>query len=324
MLLSREVLRFARASFVGGLVLLITWQACSPAAACHQDRFEHAFRAMGVQFRIVLYASSSAQANQAFAAAEKRAIELDQIFSDYKSDSESRRLVEQPLNTPIDVSSDLYFVIGESQRYSRETEGAFDITVGNLSRIWRLARSRNRLPAEPDVTDALSTVGYENLRLKHPNQIILNTAGMRLDFGAIAKGYAADECLKLIRSQGLNAAFVDASGNVALGDPPPNEKGWVVGVSGPKAEGPDPSTLELSNCGVATSSDQHQFLEADGKRYSHIIDPRSGWALTNRLSVTVVAPSAMAADVWGTAFAVQGVEWSQKVSAAKGIQCIFR
>jgi thiamine biosynthesis lipoprotein len=130
--------------------------------------------------------------------------------------------------------------------------------------------------------------------------------------------------LKLIQAQGLKSAFVDASGNIALGDPPPNEKGWVVGVSASEALDHDAPTLVLRNCGVATSSDQHQFMEVGGKRYSHIIDPRTGWALTNKLTVTVVAPSAMAADVWGTAFAVQGVQWSEKVSAEKGLECIFR
>jgi thiamine biosynthesis lipoprotein len=141
---------------------------------------------------------------------------------------------------------------------------------------------------------------------------------MRLDFGGIAKGYAADECLRIFRALGMASALVDASGDIALGAPPPGTRGWVVAV----AELNDPDkvgrSLLLSECGVATSSDARQALVLNGVRYSHIIDPRTGWALTTHCSVTVVAKTAALADGWASALSVLGGERGTRLADQRG------
>lgn len=279
-----------------------------PASAQPSKRFEHSFRSMGVQFQLVAYASSLAEVRQAFGQAQTRAEELDQIFSDYKTDSESRRLVERPPGVPSEVSPDLYWLISESQRKSVESQGAFDITIGPVVRLWRLARKRHRLPDAEELQEAMRCVGSEKILLGEPHRVTLAVKGSRLDFGGIAKGYAADECLKILIEAGLPASMVDASGNLALGDPPPGQTGWKVAIASFGEPNRTEQSLELSRCGVSTSSDAQQATEIDGRRYSHIIDPRTGQALTESHSITVIARNAMDADAWSTALSVLGPE----------------
>lgn len=282
------------------------------------ERFEFEFPAMGVSFRFVAYAPSRKIADEAFEAAAKRVEELDGIFSDYKSDSEAKRLVAQAFGRPTVVSDDLWRVLGSSQQVWRESDGAFDVTVGPLTRLWRLARKRHRLPESTQVQAAREAVGFSRLELIEPDKVVIHSPNMQLDFGGIAKGYAADECLAIFRDKGLDAAFVDASGDIALGAPPPGETGWRIGITDIDAAKLADRSICLSRCGVATSSDGLQFLDLDGTRYSHIIDPRTGQALTLHSSVTVVAASATSADAWASALSVLGAQRGIEIADRRG------
>jgi thiamine biosynthesis lipoprotein len=245
---------------------------------------------MGTLVTITLYADSDDQAQRGFIAAFRRIHALDGILSDYKPESELSRVCET--NGP--VSPELITVLAHAQRLAAETDGAFDITVGPLTRLWRQARAQKRFPTNEAIAEALHRSGYRKLQLGRDVRCLV--PGMRLDAGGIAKGYAADEALAVLRRMGISSALVAVSGDIAIGDPPPGQSGWRVRL------GDEMRTL--SNVGVSTSGDEFQFVEIDGVRYSHIIDPRTGMPLQNSRNVSVIAPSAMEADALATAKSV--------------------
>jgi thiamine biosynthesis lipoprotein len=182
------------------------------------------------------------------------------------------------------------------------------VTLGPVTLLWREARQQHRLPAPDSLRTALQSSGYRKLHLKGATRtVMLDQEGMRLDLGGIAKGYAADQALAILAELGIRRALVAASGDLAIGDPPPGRKGWTVGIDSPD---PRPAAfarvLDLCNAAVSTSGDSSQNLEDAGVRYSHIIDPSNGIGLTRPIAVTVVARQGIDADSWSTALSVLG------------------
>lgn len=265
---------------------------------------------MAVPVKIVLYAPDEAAATTAARTAFGRIHDLNRVLSDYDPESELRKLeIAAAEGEPVSVGEDLFRVLARSQELARRSEGAFDVTVGPVVRVWRRARQRGGLPLDRRLAPARELVGYKLLRLDPEEKTVtFAKPGMRLDFGGIAKGYAVDEALAVLREHGISRALVDAGGDMALGDPPPGEPGWRVGVAPLDADGPPSRILVLENTAVATSGDLWQFVEIRGRRYSHIVDPRTGQALTQRSSVTVVAPEGMTADGLASALSVLGPE----------------
>jgi thiamine biosynthesis lipoprotein len=266
---------------------------------------------MGVPFNLTFYAADEAAANNVSQRALSRIRQLDRLLSDYDPDSELMQLCAQPPGTPVAVSSELATVMEQSLEFSRRTGGAFDVSVGPLVKLWRAARRKKALPATEQLALALASVDYRAIELdREQRTITLRKPGMQLDLGALAKGYAADEALRIFCEHGITRVLVDAGGDLVVGDPPPGQDYWRVAVealrdrSDPEAA----SLLQLRNCAVATSGDAYQFVEIDGIRYSHIVDVRTGLGLTTRSSVTVVAPTGMLADGWATAICVLGPE----------------
>ena len=270
----------------------------SPAAGPDLTRFAFTEPHMGTTFRITLYASDRATADRAARAAFERIAALDAMMSDYKPDSELMRLCHKAGGEPVRVSEELFFVLSKAQEVSRLSGGAFDVTIGPVVRLWRRARRTQRLPDPEGLAEARALAGYEKVRLDPKARTVqLLKPGMQLDLGGIAKGYAADEALAVLKKNGVRRALVAAGGDIAASGPPPDAEGWTVGIA--PLENPDgkPSRyLVLKNAAVSTSGDAEQHVEIDGKRYSHIVDPRTGSGLIGRQSVTVVAPKGILAD----------------------------
>ena len=280
-------------------------------------RFEFESKHMGTTFRISLYAADKATAKKAADAAFARVAELDGIMSDYKKDSELIRLCKSfaaKSGDPVRVSDELFFVLVRADQLSRQSDGAFDVTVGPVVQLWRLARRTQELPDAKELAAARALVGYKNVRLDVVNQTVrLLTPGMQLDLGGIAKGYAADEALNVLRDKfGIKRALVAASGDIACGDPPPGADGWTVEIA-PIAKSQKPRTLTLANAAVSTSGDLEQFVEIKGVRYSHVLDPKTGLGLTGRRSVTVIAPNSITADSMTKAVSVLPPEQALKL-----------
>jgi thiamine biosynthesis lipoprotein len=247
-------------------------------------------------------------------------------MSDYKKDSELMRLCKTfatKVGPPVPVSEDLFFVLQKAEELSKRSDGAFDVTVGPVVQLWRLARRTQELPDPKEFAAAREKVGYKKVKLDPAKKTVqLLTPGMQLDLGGIAKGYAADEVLKLLRTKfGIKQALVAASGDIACGDPPPGKEGWTVEIA-PIAKSQNPRTLTLANAAVSTSGDLEQFVVIKGVRYSHVLDPKTGLGLTGRRSVTVIARNGTTADSMTKAVSILPPEKALKlVEETPGAAC---
>jgi thiamine biosynthesis lipoprotein len=297
-----------RAALLLGLILLVCAGCASTRPGEVLHRHEYHSDHMGTLFTIVLYAGDSNQAQEAARAAFARITTLDEILSDYRADSELNLLREKPVGVPTRVSTDLFTVLERSRRMSRLSGGAFDATVGPYVRLWRFSRKRQVLPGTEELSLARQAVGWEKLALDPIERTVTMTVpGMRLDAGGIAKGFAADEALAVLRTRGIPRALVAASGDLAIGDPPPGKRGWRVAATEIDS-GTNFATrvFILKNAGVSTSGDTEQFVEIDGVRYSHILDPGTGLGLTRRIQTTVIASCATESDALATTVCILG------------------
>jgi len=279
--------------------------------------FEFESKHMGTIFRIVSYADNAENAKKAADAAFARVAELDGIMSDYKQTSELMQLCKKfatEVGEPVKVSDDLFYVLQKAEEMSKKSDGTFDITVGPVVQLWRLARRTQELPDPKEFAAARTKVGYQKVKLDVARKTVqLTTPGMQLDLGGIAKGYAADEALKLLKEKfGISQALVGAYGDIACGDPPPGKEAWSVEIA-PIAKSQKVRTLSLANAAVSTSGDLEQFVVINGVRYSHIVDPKTGLGLTGQRSVTVVAPKGITADSMTKAVSILPTEQALKL-----------
>lgn len=301
-----------------GVVIATMIGTAQSASAQSLQRFSFTEPHLGTIVQLTLYAPDETVANEAARAGFARIKQLDQIFSDYKSDSEMMRLCEKSgSGEEVRVSEELYFLVQRSIEISEQTDGAFDISAGPLIQLWRRARKQKVLPTPEEIAAARERVGWKLIRLNREQMTIeLTQPGMRLDFGGIAKGYIAQEVSRELREHGVTHSLVAVAGDIVAGDPPPDSKGWKVGVAPlDRPNGPPSRLLSLSNFAISTSGDAFQFVEIAGVRYSHIVDPRTGMALTERCSTTVLASDGTTADALATAVCVLGPEKGLKLIA---------
>lgn len=272
-------------------------------------RFEFEQPHMGTLFKITLYAPSEPSARAASDLAFAKVAALDRMMTDYDPESELMRLCRQPINTPVRVSKDLFAVLEESLRISRASDGAFDPTIGPMIRQWRRARRQETLPTPEQIQSAQQSVGWQKLVSDaRTRTVTLLVPNMQLDLGGIAKGYAADKALEVLRNEGIICALVAASGDIAAGDAPPGTKGWRVSIGTPYSSNALSKTFLLNNAAVSTSGDAEQFVIIGGRRYSHIVDPRTGIGLTNQVQVSIIAKHATQTDAFATSVCVLGAE----------------
>jgi thiamine biosynthesis lipoprotein len=219
------------------------------------------------------------------------------------------RLCAKAGGDPVPVSDELFFVLSRAEEASRRSDGAFDVTVGPVVRLWRRARRTQQLPDPEKLAQARSLVGYKNVRLEARGHMVqLLKAGMQLDLGGIAKGYAADEAQAVLKKHGIDRALVAAGGDIVVSAPPPGAEGWKIAIAplADEDEKPAGPWFWLKDGAVSTSGDAEQHVVIDGKRYSHIVDPRTGIGLVGRMSATVVARRGITADSMTKAVAVLG------------------
>lgn len=269
------------------------------------QRYESVRPLMGTVAKIVAYAPSQADAEKGINAAFAEMSRQIAILSDYEADSEVTLLSKSSPGAR-QVGPELWDVLAYSQQVSQATGGDFDVTVGPLTKAWR--RMRRRQEIDPQAIAALlPAVGYQKMKLDADSHTVQLTAGdMRIDLGGVAKGSIIDAGLRTLREHGLTHALVDAGGDMAIGAAPPNSPGWKISVAQSKQADAEVMIVELANCAVATSGDAYQFVEIDGKRYSHILSPHTGYGVTTSRTVSVFAPTAMQADAWASAISVMG------------------
>jgi thiamine biosynthesis lipoprotein len=301
------------------LALAFGWCGC---ASVEQTlaRYEYTRPQMGLPFRIVLYAPNKTSADAAAEAAYARIKQLNDILSDYDTDSELSRLSQTSgSGRGVSVGDDLWRMLERSQQVARETGGAFDITCGPVVSLWRKARREKQLPDPVKLTEALRAVGHEKLVLDPKQRTAeLLVPYMRLDLGSLAKPYAVDEALRVLRERGIRSALVAGSGDIAVSEPPPGTHGWRIELAPLDAPGaPATEFVLLRNQALATSGDLFQHVEIGGVRYSHIVNPKTGMGLTDHSLVVVIAKDCQTANSVSTSAGLIGPGRALEYAAAK-------
>jgi thiamine biosynthesis lipoprotein len=290
-----------------GSFMLTNWVSFSDASMSQEElkRFTFTEYHMGIDARLVVYAPSQTTAEIACKAAFDRIAALDTIMSDYRVDSELNKLCAKAGGEPVPVSADLFKVLKKAEEVSRNSEGAFDITVGPVVALWRKARKTSVLPDPAELERARALVGWQKVKLNDCfRSVQLKVRGMKLDLGGIAKGYAGDEAQKVLKRHGIKNALIEMGGDVVVSGPPPGKKGWTIRV--PNAgDDQGPVDMDLANCAVSTSGDTEQFVVIGGVQYSHVVDPRTGQALTNRAQATIIAKEGLNSDPLSKVLTVQ-------------------
>lgn len=248
---------------------------------------------MGTLARITAQRATDAAVQAAFA----RLRDLERCLSHYQPDSELNQAVRTAAQRPVPLSRDLYTVLAFAQRVAAESQGAFDVSAGAVFALWRRTRQNNTLPTPAQIAQAQAISGYRQVNLRD-GTLSLASPGMAFDLGGIGKGYGASEALRVLKSHGVSHALVAIAGDVAAGGGT-----WRIRL---EHFGRPVETVQLSNAAVSTSGDTEQFVEIDGRRYSHIVDPRTGLGLVAAPAVSVIAPTGLTADALSTAAVLAG------------------
>ncbi len=208
--------------------------------------------------------------------------------------------------SPMQIEKDLYSLIKNSIYYSQITKGTFDVTVLPLIELWKRNSREGRVPTQKEINETKKSVGYKYIQLLKGNKIQLQKINAKVDLGGIAKGYAVDEAARILKEHGINNFFIDAGGDLYVSGLNCRERPWKIGIRDPQNKNEIIDVIELSDMAVTTSGDYEQFYMINGKKYSHIIDPLTGYPQQGIVSATVIAPTATQADALSTALCVLG------------------
>ncbi len=280
-----------------------------PARAADSSvRYEASHRAMGTVFTVVAYGSDSSYLEEVTNQVFQEFDQLDDQMSNYKPDSELSSINRDAARRSVIVEPGLFKLIQDSLQYSRDSGGDFDITVGPLMKSWGFFRGQGRVPSQSELAQVLKRVGYLHVKLDASARTIrFDEPGIEIDLGAIAKGYAVDQAVKILRDNGIHQALISSgtSSIYALGSPP-GENGWEISVRNPLDTSKAACMLKLQNMSLSVSGDYERFFKLGGKTYAHIMDPHTGMPVENMLSTVVVSPSGTDSDALSTSFFVEG------------------
>jgi thiamine biosynthesis lipoprotein len=298
---------------------------CAGAGWAAGNRSRTEIDLLGTTCTITLYKGGS---QAALDAAFARLAEIDARMTISKSESEVMSVNRAAGQRPIAVTPDVFFVIKRGLDFSGLSGGAFDITVAPLVKLWGIGTASARVPSAAEIRSALALVGYRGLALSEKDStVFLKRAGMGIDLGAIAKGYAADEAVRVLGLQGVTAALVNLGGNVLTMGIKPDGTPWRIGIQNPEEpRGTYLGVVEIGALSVVTSGTYERFFEQDGKRYHHILDTRTGFPAWNGLSaVSIVTAESIVADAYSTVVFALGLQKGKKLIEATGgeVEAIF-
>ncbi len=257
---------------------------------------------------------------------EQALADINSMMSTYIPDSELMQLNREPTNVWVKVSDPLYSVLKTSERISRLSDGAFDITVAPLVNLWGFGPHRSsEVPSDEAINDALFNIGFQFVELDENSPQVRRLKDVKLDLSGVAKGYGADFLAEIYRDHQLQNFMIEIGGELRISGYNPNGKPWRIGIESPTlAQTGAVQAIEVANAGMATSGDYRNYYEVDGQRVSHTIDPATGRPITHSLaSVTVIADTAADADALATAFNVMGAEKGRALAEQEGIAVYF-
>ena len=301
------------------MIRILVLLGLTVTSATAQNKYSFTQPAMGSPFTITIATGDSLGAAHAATAAFHLADSLNAILSDYIDSSEINRLsATSGQGRYVPVSPPLFDILRRAQEAATLTAGSYDITIGPVVRLWRKARKTGIPPSESEIASALARSGYRYCHLDTVQRSVwLEKPGMQLDVGGLGKGFVAAAALQMLKQSGFSKAMVNAGGKIVTGEPPA-ANGWIIGINAPGEKQRLLSIyLSLENNSVATSGDLYQYMEWQGKRYSHIIDPHTGIGLTRRRNVTAIAPDGTTADWLATACSI--LSWRQSLKLIKKI-----
>ena len=311
----------------GGIGALFSILSLLPITSSHQQtRYEDSRISMACAYSIVVYGEDESKLAAAVTAAFDEVDRIDRLMSHYKPESPLSQLNRQAATEAVKVEPELFDFIAECLRYSRESDGAFDVTVGPLLKTWGFFRGEGRMPKPEEMAEARSKVGWQHVILDDRQKTIrFDRAGVELDLGGIAKGYAVDKAVEVLKQRGISRALVSACGSTIYGlGAPPGETAWEVKLRDPIHSQKTAMTVRLNNRALSVSGSYEKFFDLGGKRYSHIFDPRTGWPVQGVLSVAVLTDTGTAGDALDNVFYVLGIEKSQSASTRfKPVEVLF-
>lgn len=280
---------------------------------------------MGSPFNLIFVANDSSRARLIAKDCFKLIDSLAQIFSDYDTTSEVNKINANAGLRPIKMSPAMLDLVLKSKEAYLKSEGSYDITIGPLSLLWRKARNTKTFPVDTAIQNRKSLVDFKLLKIEEEKgTIYLPKKGMRLDFGGIAKGYIAQWIINHLRDIGIQEALADAGGDISMSGAPLDSKGWLVGVNLPETtDDLLEQKLALSNISVATSGDAYQYIEKNGVKYSHIINPKTGYGVIWLRNVTVIAPTGATADWLATACSILPLKEAKKIALENHAQLLI-
>jgi thiamine biosynthesis lipoprotein len=271
---------------------------------------------MGSAFNLIIVSTDSNKANYLARKSYKLVDSLNHIFSNYDSSSELSKINASAGLLPYKMSTAMLDLVQKSQYAYIQSKGAYDISIGPLSSLWRNARKAKLFPEASTVVARKKLVGFAQVKInKRLGTIFLPSVDMQLDFGGIAKGYIAGRIIDYLKANGIQQALADAGGDIVMSGAPLNQKGWLIGVNLPETtDDLLNKKLQLSNCSVATSGDVYQFIEYKGVKYSHIINPLTGYGVTNLRNVTIIAKTGSTADWLATACSILPIQEAKRLA----------
>lgn len=288
----------------------------TPLLQAQTRKFSYSEMKMGSAFNLIIVSADSNKANHLARKSYELVDSLNHIFSNYDSSSELSKINASAGLLPYKMSTAMLDLVQKSQYAYIQSKGAYDISIGPLSSLWRNARKAKLFPEASTVLATKKLVGLNQVKInKRLGTIFLPNANMQLDFGGIAKGYIAQWVINFLKANGIQQALVDAGGDIVMSGPPLNQQGWLIGVNLPETTDQLLNKkLQLSNCSVATSGDVYQFIEYKGVKYSHIINPLTGYGVTNLRNVTIVAKTGATADWLATACSILPIQEAKQLA----------
>ena len=287
--------------------------------------YKKSFKAMGCGFEATVVANDAQQADTFLDAAINNIRRIEALISSWDENSQTGHINRSAGIEPVQVDAELFNLIKRSIAISELTDGAFDITYASMDKVWKFDGSVTQLPDSNTVKESVRKVGYQNIQLSEDSRsVFLPEKGMKIGFGAIGKGYAADHTMNLLKSLGVTSGIINASGDLRTWGQQPNGEPWQIGVKNPLNKNKVFVLLPLVNQALVTSGNYEKFITIDGKRYAHIIDPRTGYPTSGLTSVTIIASSAELADALATSVFVMGKDVGLDfVNQLKDVECVL-
>ena len=297
----------------------------SISIASQEKKYDRVLKLMGTRFDLSVVANSEKEANIYMDIAVAEMNRIESVISSWDKDSETSKINQNAGVKPVEVSNELFELIKRAIQISNITDGAFDISYASMDKIWKFDGTITEMPSAKAIKKSVEKVGYKNIILNEKEQtVFLKLEGMKIGFGAIGKGYAADKAKKILQEKGVKAGLMNASGDLNCWGKQPNGESWKVGITNPLNKNKMYSWFDIDNQAVVTSGNYEKFIHFNGKKYSHIINPKTGYPANGIVSATVFAPKAELADALATSIFVMGTEVGiDLVNQLKGVECII-